>query len=286
MIIEIHINKKIIDIKRFEILEERMKLLKYRIKTLFKYQDLIKELVSRDLKLKYRRSFLGYVWSILDPLLLMIVLSVVFSHLLNKKIEHYPVYLLSGRLLYDFLKNSTNNAMKSVTQNASLLRKIYVPKYIFTLSKITSCLVDTVFATGALIIVMIATGAPFYWQMLLLPLIFVELYVFCCGLGFFLAQLNVFFRDIQHIYAAVLTAWLYLTPIMYQSDMLPAGIVRTLVEKVNPLYFYVAQARSVIYYGELPQMAHVMQGCIFALIALIIGVWSFQRSKDKFILYI
>ena len=105
-----------------------MNLLKYRIKTLFKYQDLIKELVSRDLKLKYRRSVLGYLWSILNPLLIMIVLSVVFTTMLGKKIENYPVYLLTGRLMYDFLKTSTTSAMKSVTSNASLLIKVYMPK--------------------------------------------------------------------------------------------------------------------------------------------------------------
>ena len=105
-----------------------MDLLKYRIKTLFRYQDLIRELVSRDLKLKYRRSFLGYVWSILNPLMIMIVLAIVFSNLLGKNIENYPVYLFTGRLLFDFMKNGTTNAMRSVTGNASLLRKVYVPK--------------------------------------------------------------------------------------------------------------------------------------------------------------
>lgn len=128
-----------------------MNLLKYRVRTLFKYKDLISELVGRDLKLKYRRSILGYVWSILNPLLTMFVLTIVFTNLLGKGIENYPVFLLTGRTLYDFLKLSTTNAMKSVTGNASLLRKVYVPKYIFTLSKVTSCMVDMVFSLAALV---------------------------------------------------------------------------------------------------------------------------------------
>ena len=262
-----------------------MNLLKYRLKTLFKYQDLIKELVTRDLKLKYRRSFLGYLWSILNPLLIMIVLSLVFMNLLGKGIENYPVYLLTGRLLFDFMKSSTTSAMKSVTGNASLLRKVYVPKYIFTLAKVTSCMMDLVFSIGALLIVMVATRAPFHWQFLLAPLVIAQMYLFSCGLGFFLAQLNVFFRDIQYIYSAVLTAWLYLTPIMYEIDRLPQTI-QTCIKVLNPMYYYVAQFRDLVYYGRFPGPRIFWGGWLMALLALFIGIWSFQKTKDKFILYI
>lgn len=262
-----------------------MKLLSYRIKTLLKYQDLIWELVARDLKLKYRRSFLGYLWSILNPLLIMIVLTIVFTKMLGKGIENYPVYLLSGRLMYDFLKNSTTNAMKSVTGNASLLKKVYMPKYIFTLAKVTSCMVDMVFSIGALMIVMVATGANFYLEFLLIPLVIVQIYIFCCGLGFFLAQLNVFFRDMQHIYNAVLTAWLYLTPIMYKVDFLPEKI-RFVVQTFNPLYYYIEQFRDMVCYGRFPEMGLFFGGWLISFAMLIFGVWTFQRAKDKFILYI
>ena len=262
-----------------------MNMMQYRVKTLFKYKDLIKELVQRDLKLKYRRSCRGYVWSVLKPLLIMIVLTIVFTNLLGKKIENYPVYLLTGRLMYDFLKTSTTNAMKSVTGNAALLKKVYVPKYIFTLAKVTSCMVDLVFSMGALLIVMVATRAHFYWQILLTPLVVVQIYLFCCGLGFFLAQLNVFFRDMQQIYGAVLTAWLYLTPIMYQLDRIPQKLV-ILIKVFNPLYYYVAQFRDLVYYGRFPGPRIFWGGWLIAFLMLAIGVWSFQRVKDKFILYI
>lgn len=263
-----------------------MELFKYRIRTLLKYKDLIKELVSRDLKLKYRRSFLGYVWSVLNPLLVMIILAVVFSEILPKKIEHYPVYLFTGRMLFDFLKSSTNSAMKSVTGNASLLKKVYMPKYIFTLAKVTSCMVDMVLSMGALLIVMIATRAKFSFYILLSPLVIVQLYIFCCGLGFFLAQLNVFFRDIQYIYNAVLTAWLYMTPIIYSVDTLKQPALVFIIKVLNPLYYYVAQFRDLIYYCRFPGPRVFWGGWLIAFLSLIIGVWSFQRSKDKFILYI
>lgn len=258
---------------------------KYRIRILIKYKDLIKELVSRDLKLKYRRSFLGYVWSVLNPLLIMLVLTAVFSTMFNKNIENYPVYLLCGRTLYDFLKLSTNNAMKSVTGNAQLLKKTYVPKYIFTLAKVTSAMVDMVLSFGALFIVMVVTGAKFHWTILLFPIVVLQIYIFCCGLGFLLAMLNVFFRDIQYIYNAVMTAWLYLTPIIYPMERIPEKL-QFLVKTFNPLYYYVEQFRDLVYYGRLSDARLFLGGWIIAFLMLIVGVWAFQKKKDKFILYI
>lgn len=264
-----------------------MSLLKYRIKTFIKYQDLVWELVQRDLKLKYRRSFLGYLWSVLNPLLIMIVLTLVFSNLFSKNIKNFPVYLFTGRMLYDFLKASTTNAMKSVTGNAALLKKVYIPKYIFTFAKVTSCMVDMVLSMGALLVVMVVTRAPFSWEFLLCPLVIVQLYIFCCGLGFFLAQLTVFFRDVQYIYNAVLTAWLYLTPIMYPLEVLAdMKWLVVLIKGFNPLYYYVAQFRDLIYYGRLPGPRVFFGGWILAFVMLAFGVWTFQRAKDKFILYI
>ena len=126
-----------------------MNLMMERLSTLFRYKDLLRELVVRDLKLKYRRSFLGYLWSILNPLLIMLVMVAVFSHMFRAGIENFPVYLLSGQAVFDFIRNSTTMAMYSVLDNGALIKKIYVPKYIFTLSKITSTMVDFVFSLGA-----------------------------------------------------------------------------------------------------------------------------------------
>ena len=149
-----------------------------RLNGLYSYRNLLQQLVERDVKLKYRRSFLGYVWSVLNPLMIMIVLTLVFSNLFQKSIENFPVYLFTGRILYDFMKASTTNALKSVTVNAPLLKKVYMPKYIFTVSKVTSCMVDMVLSMGALIIVMIFTRAPFYPEFLLCPIVIVQVYLF------------------------------------------------------------------------------------------------------------
>lgn len=262
-----------------------MSSLSYRIKTFRQYQDLIKELVARDIKLRYRRSFLGYVWSILNPLLIMMIMTVVFSAMFKRNIENFPVYLLTGRMTYDFMKNSTNLAMKSVTGNAALMKKTYIPKYIFTVAKVTSSLVDFIFSLGALMIVIIVTGAGFHWTMLFLPVVFLELYVFSMGLGFLLAALHVFFRDIQYIYNAVLTAWMYLTPIFYPLESLPKAL-QIFISTCNPLYYYVTQFRCCVLYGVIPPGDLVLGGWVIAIVMMMIGLLVFDRNKNNFILYI
>ena len=136
----------------------------------FQYKDLLSQLVRRDLKLKYRRSVLGYVWSILNPLLVMIVLVVVFSHMFSRNVPNFPVYLLVGRTMYEFVIGATNKALGSITDNSSLLKKTYVSKFMFPLAKITSSMVDYVLSLGALLLVIIFTRTHFSWTMLLFPL--------------------------------------------------------------------------------------------------------------------
>ena len=251
----------------------------------WKYRDLLKLLVVKNIKLKYRRSFLGYLWSILNPLLIMIVMTIVFSQMFDRNIENFPVYLFCGQLLFNYMSNSTHQAIFSITGNSSLLKKTYVPKYIFTVSRITSGLVDLFFSLGALVIVLIATHAHVTWYALLFPFVLIQLYVFCIGLGLFLAQANVFFRDIQFLYNAVTTAWLYLTPIFYPFEML-SGKLAWLIKHFNPMYFYIGQFRDLVYYGRMPGHLIIIAGCTTSVLMLTIGMWSFMRSKDKFILYI
>lgn len=256
-----------------------------RWKKFYKYKDLIKQLVLRDIKLKYRRSFLGYIWSVLNPLLIMIVMAIVFSTMFQRNIENYPVYLFTGQILFNFMNQSTHQAITSITGNAALLKKTYVPKYIFTFSKITSGMIDFLFSLGALIIVMIGTGTDFSWINLGGIFVGLQLYIFCLGLGLFLAQANVFFRDIQYIYNAITTAWLYLTPIFYPIESLPTN-VKWFVKHLNPMYFYVGQFRDFVYKGAIPGAMIILAGCLSAALMLILGILSFLKSQDKFILYI
>ena len=251
----------------------------------FNYKDLLNQLVSRDIKLKYRRSFLGYVWSILNPLLVMIVMVIVFSKMFDRKIPHFPVYLFAGRILYEFVIGSCGKALGSITDNSALLKKTYVSKFMFPLAKITSSLVDCLFSLGAFLLVIIFTRSPFYWTMLLFPIVFFQAYLFACGMGFFLAQLHVFFRDTRYIWNAITTMWMYCSAIFYPISMLPDWL-EFLVTYFNPLYVYISQFRSIAHTGTLPDPVIVGLGFAYAIVFFGIGTLSFKKNQDKFILYI
>lgn len=262
----------------------RCKLKQYII-DLWKYKDLLKLLVIKTIKLKYRRSILGYVWSVLNPLMIMIVMTIVFSTMFGRSIENFPVYLFCGQLLFNFMNSATHQSTSAITQNAALLKKTYVPKYIFVVARVTSCAVDMVFSFGALLIIMVFTRASFSWYNLLFPLVIIQLYLFCIGLGLFLAQACVFFRDVEFIYNAITTAWLYLTPIFYPIDSLGEPL-RKLVQMFNPMYFYVTQFRDLVYAGQLPSRYDVIGGCICAALMMVIGVYCFMKTEDNFIMHI
>jgi len=262
-----------------------MKIWFLRLKDFFHYKDLLKHLVMRDIKLKYRRSVLGYLWSVLDPLFTMVIMTIVFSTMFSRNIENFPVYLFCGQLLFNFMKNSTSQAMNSINANGALIKKAYVPKYIFTFSKVISGLVDLLFNLVALALVMVATGAKFNWSNLLFPVVLVQLFVFSLGLGLFLAQANVFFKDVQHIYNAVMMAWMYLTPIFYPVESLPE-VVRWCITHLNPMYYYVKQFRDMFYTGILPQWEYVIAGSAAALVMLVFGTATFLKNQDRFILHI
>lgn len=254
-------------------------------RSLYNFRFLLKQLVVKDIKLKYRRSFLGYIWSILNPLLVMLVLVIVFSNMFRFDIANYPAYLIIGQNVFNYMTEATNQAMGSITGNGPLLKKVYIPKYIFTLSKVTSSLINLLFSLGAMLIVFVVTKVQFSFCMLMIPVVLLELYIFCLGIGLFLAQMCVFFRDVQYIYSVCTTAWMYLTPIFYPFDLLPDNI-RGIVYWFNPMVHYINQFRTLVLDATLPSANNFIYGFGVAILVLIIGLWSFQRSQDKFILYI
>ena len=256
-----------------------------RLRVFLRYRELFFQLVSRDIKQKYRRSVLGYVWSMLNPLLTMIVLIIVFSNLFGRGVDHFPIYLLIGNLLFSFMNGSVSRALPSVLGNASLLKKIYVPKYIFTLAAVTSELVTFLLSLGALIIVVIATKAPISWRFIFTVIPILELYVFSVGLGLFMAQATVFFRDTIYIWNVVSMAWMYLSAIFYPVSILP-GMVNHIVTHYNPMYFYITMFRNfTIGSAGMGSLDLAIRGGITAILMLFIGLVSFSYSKNKFILY-
>ena len=258
---------------------------KERLNGLYNYRNLLQQLVERDVKLKYRRSFLGYLCSILKPLMIMMIMVIVFSNMFRFDIQHYPVYLIIGQTVFNFVSESTNQAMWSITGNASLLKKTYVPKYIFTLSKVTSSCVNMLFSLGAMLIVLFVCRVPLNWYMLFIPVIILQVYVFSTGIGLFLSQATVFFRDVQYIYAAFMTGWMYLTPIFYPINQLPDGL-KWGITTFNPLYSYITQFRTVVLMQQLPELGMILQGIIIAMAVLVLGTVCFMKNQDRFILYI
>jgi len=256
-----------------------------RILTFLKYRDLFFQLIARDIKIKYRKSILGYLWSVLNPLLTMIVLVIVFSNMFARGVPNFSVYLLTGQLLFNFMVISTSRALSSVVGNASLLKKVYVPKYIFTLSVVTSELITYFFSLGALIVVILFTGAPVTWRYIFIIIPIIEVYIFCTGIGLFLAQAYVFFRDVEYIWSVITTAWLYLSAIFYPVSVLP-GKIYFLVTNFNPMYIYIAMFRNfTIGSPNMGSLNLAIHGAGFSCLALLIGFISFSYSKKRFILY-
>lgn len=249
-----------------------------------KYRNLLGELVKRDLKVKYRRSFLGYLWSLLNPLLMMGVMAVVFSHFFRANVENYPLYIICGQTLYGFFTDSTHMAMGSVLLNAPLIKKIYIPNYIFPFSRVLSSFVTMSFSLIAILIVMVFTGARFYWTILLffIPVFF--LFLFCSGIGMMLSALNVYFRDINHLWGVVTLAWMYATPIFYTVDMLPPEMMSFM--KLNPMYHTITIFRSLVMDGTLPDISAWI-GCILSgIVSFAIGFLIFNKLQKNFILHI
>lgn len=256
------------------------------IKNLFSLTDLLKQLVVRDIKLKYRRSYLGYLWSILNPLLTMTVLVIVFSNIFSRfEIDNFPLYLICGQIIFSFMSEATNNSVQAIVANRSLLKKTRVNKYIFPLAKVTSSMVNSFFSLGALILVMIFTQASLSWAMIFFPFVILQVYIFSLGLSFFLAAAAVFFRDIRHLWGVFLTMWMYLTPIFYPVSIIAEKYL-VIYKNINPMYGYLEQFRSIVLHGVIPAWSTILTGFLTALVVLLLGSWYFYKKQDDFILYI
>jgi len=255
----------------------------WQMTSLKKYKYLFFMLVKRDFTAKYRKSILGILWSLLNPLLMMLVLTIVFSQIFRFNITNYPVYLLTGRIIYSFFTESTTLAMNSVIVNEGIIKKIYVPKYIFPVSRVLSSLVDLMFSLIAFLLVFIITGAQFRWTMLLIPIPMIYVFVFSLGIAMLLSSMAVFFRDITHLYTVFTLMLLFLTPIMYPIDILPDWVIP--IMGFNPIYHFVDYFRDLAINGVVPDLWANMVCIGFAFAALSGGAYAFMTRQDRFILY-
>lgn len=258
-----------------------------------KYQFLMSQLITRDFKVKYKRSVLGVVWSLLYPVLMMTVMAMVFSQMFRFSVEgiNYLVYLMTGIIMFQYFSEATNNAMTSVVGNFGLINKVYIPKYIFPVAKCIFVGINFVLTLIPWIILIILTQfglgtypATINWYYLLIPYIFFCFFLFTVGIGLFISCISVFLRDMFYIYGIILTIWNYFTPVFYSIDILPASLQALF--KFNPLYQFITAIRSIVLYGARPSITTLVILGVIGIVTLLIGAFVFKKKQDKFIYYI
>lgn len=251
-----------------------------------KYSFLMKQLVARDFKVKYKRSVLGVLWSLLYPILMMLVMTVVFSQMFKFKMEgvNFPVYLLTGLVMFNYFSEASQSAMTSVVTNFGLINKVYIPKYIFPLSKCLFVGINFLLTLIPLLAVILITGSGINIYFLILPYIFLCLFIFTCGIGFIISTVSVFLRDMFYIYGIIILIWTYFTPIFYSITMLSQNL-QTLF-KFNPLYVFINSAREIILFGKFPGWINLGLCGLVSIITLIVGSLIFKSKQDKFIYYV
>ena len=249
-----------------------------------KYSFLLSQLVSRDFKTRYKRSVLGVLWSMLNPLLTMCVQYLVFSNLFKWNVENYAVYLLIGSVTFNFFSEASQAALVSITGSASLITKVYIPTYIFPVAKVLSSCINLCFSTLALYLIIFMQGMSLNIYHLMIPVLYVALILFTCGMGLILSALMVYFRDTQFLYGVIIVLWMYLTPLFYPVDIIPENLMG--LYSLNPMYQYVTFFRTLVLDGAMPSLTQFAWCFGYAFGLLGIGLLVFRKLKRNFILYI
>lgn len=254
------------------------------VRETYRHRELIWALALKELKIRYKRSVLGFLWALLNPALLMLVLTLVFSSILRFPIPHYAIFLLSVLLPWTFFSQSLSYAVESIVGNGDLIKKVRIAKLVFPMAAIVSNLINLGLSLIPLALLVLAMRHPFYWTWLYLPVPLLALTIFTMGMAFFFAVANVYYRDVSHILQIVLSAWFYVTPIIYSLDFIPEKY--RWVFKLNPIIYVINGFRLSVYYGLLPKAPSIIASFVCAFISLIIGFAIFRRNQDTFVYYV
>lgn len=250
-------------------------------------QFILRQLVSKDFKLKYRRSILGVVWSVLNPLLMMTVMAVVFSTFLGNRAEdvvNYPLYLILGNTAFQLMNDATTMGMRSIIDASSLLKKVRINRVVFPVQKVLFAVVNYLFSLIAVGIVMLVFQIPLTIYALLTPVALLLLTCFCIGLAMLLSALAVFFRDVIHLWSVVTTAWMYGTPLFYSVNIMSPWMLQ--VMRFNPMFHFVTFIRDCLLFQKFPATSTILGCLVSAVLALVIGYTVFHKLEKKFILHI
>jgi len=244
------------------------------------YRNLLSLLIVNSIKTRYRRSVLGVFWTLLNPLLTMTVMTIAFSNLFQTAVKNYPVYILSGLLFWNFLSQSINASMNSLVWGSSLLKRIYVPRTIFTISAIGNCLVTLGIGVIPLVLIMLIVQHPFTPALFFLPVAVVTAIMFVLGVALLVSTLAVFFTDVVDMFQVILMAWLYLTPVIYPVSILPDYYKPYLF--LNPAFSLLSMFRDPIFEGRIPEPGIIIAGIVWATVSLLVGWWFFTGKSDEF----
>ncbi len=252
----------------------------------YRYRELIWALALKELKIRYKRSVLGFLWALLNPMLLMVVLTLVFSTVMPIKIPqgHYAIFLLSVLLPFTFFSQSLTYAAESIVGNGNLIKKVAVAKLVFPMAALVSNMINFLLSLIPLALITIAIGHPFHWTWVYLPVPLLALTIFTLGATFFFAVANVYYRDVAHILQILLQMLFYVTPIIYSLDQIPMRY--HWIFKLNPLIYFMNGFRLSVYYGLLPAAPSIFASFVCAFIALVIGFWIFRRHQQEFVFYV
>lgn len=250
------------------------------LEALLRYRDLLALMIASQVKMRYKRSALGVVWTLLQPLLHMAVMTVAFSTLFRGSLERYPVYVLAGLIVWNFFTQTTTYAINSLVWGGALLKRIYMPRTIFAASSIGHGLVNLGLSLVPLVIIMLVLGHPLYPAWWFVPIAVLLLAMFSLGVALFLSALAVFFVDVADLYQTVVQAGFYLTAVIYPVSILPPALRWYL--HLNPMYNLLELFRAPLYLGQLPGPYTIAAAVVSAVIALAVGWWTFTRKADEF----
>lgn len=242
------------------------------------YWFVIRELTGREIKRKYSRSYLGILWSVLNPLLSMTVLSMIFTQIFKRAIENFPIYYLTGYIIWLAFTGATNAAMTTLVDNKMLLIKVKLPMEVFILTRVYTALVNMGYSVVAYVIMLVVFRVTPKWTMLLFPVIIVLLFLFSLGISYILATAYVFFGDVKHLYSVILTLWMYCSAIFYPIDNLE-GVIRVVIEW-NPIFNYIDAARSIVMYGQIPPTWEIVRMILWAAGMYVFGYYIFRKHKN------
>ena len=274
------LNKPVIEKKFIYDSDQRSKTSLLEVKEAWHYRDLILFLVRRDITARYKRSVLGIAWTMLNPLGMMVVLSLVFSQVFRVNMIGYPAYVLSGLIAWNFFSQTSTSSISGLVWGGDLFQRIYVPRSTFAIATIGTGLVNLSLSIVPLLIVMLVIRIPLHWTIILAPLAMILLAMFSLGVGLLISTIGIYFADVVEMYAIVLTAWMYLTPIIYPLDILPDYVARWM--QLNPMVHLVELFRSLVFYGTVPAIETWLLSVGIALGVLLFGWIIFTGKSDEF----